>query len=364
MNAEQKRLQEDEQRKKPWKKWGPYLAERQWGTVREDYSPHGTAWDSVTHEMSRSKAYRWGEEGIGGICDDKQLLCLSLALWNGSDPFLKENYFGLTGNEGNHAEDLKEHYYFLDSTPTHSYMKMLYKYPQQEFPYDELRDINRGRTKKEREYELVDTGIFNENRYFDVFIEHAKSDAEDILIRYTVHNRGPEKASLHLLPQLWFRNTWSWKEGCPRPVLKQSGKSITVHHDELPGLSLHCDRQSDILFCENETNFRKLYNSSNTRLTTKDGINDYVVDGIEGAISAEQEGSKAAFHVLLQIDPGEKAVVNLRLCSMQQAKPFQSFNKLFNNRLKEADDFYSELQEGITSADTRNVQRQALDGMM
>ncbi|MGH1366155.1 MAG: MGH1-like glycoside hydrolase domain-containing protein [Calditrichia bacterium] len=364
MNIEQKRLLEEKQKKAAWKKWGPYLTERQWGTVREDYSPHGTAWEYVSHEMSRSKAYRWGEEGIGGICDRDQLLCLGLALWNGKDPFLKENFFGLTGNEGNHAEDLKEHYYFLDSTPTHSYMKMLYKYPQAEFPYQQLRDENRKRTKTDREFELLDTGIFDDDRYFDVFIEYAKAGPEDILLRYTIHNRGPEAAEMHLLPQLWFRNTWSWKEDSPRPALKRNGNGISVKHPDLPSMSLYCDSSNDILFCENESNYRKLYGSSNSRLTAKDGINDYVVNDIENAVNAEDEGTKAAFHVQLAIPAGASESVCLRLTPKKSTKPFTGFEATFKKRLDEADSFFAQLQDGIKSGDARHVQRQALAGMM
>ena len=257
--TEQKRLNDARDLKIPWKKWGPYLSERQWGTVREDYSEDGNAWNYFSHDQSRSRAYHWGEDGLAGISDDAQQLCFALALWNGRDPILKERLFGLTNSEGNHGEDVKEYYFYVDSTPTHSYMKSLYKYPQGEFPYSDLVETNRQRTRQEFEYELIDTGVFNENRYFDVFVEYAKSDPEDILIRITVHNRGPEKAVLHVLPTLWFRNTWSWEEGATKPILRLQKGAIQASHTQLGERILYCEGEPDLLFTENETNYHRLW---------------------------------------------------------------------------------------------------------
>ena len=278
--SEQLRLEEDAAGQKRWKLWGPYLSERQWGTVREDYSPHGNAWEYVPHDHARSRAYRWGEDGIAGISDDQQRLCLSLALWNGKDPILKERIFGLTNNEGNHGEDAKELYYYLDATPTHSYLKILYKYPQREFPYGRLVEENRRRGKDQPEFELLDTGIFDDDRYFDVFVEYAKADAEDILMLVTVHNRGPETATIQLLPQLWFRNAWSWKPGAKKPQLSlgRSG-TVSVKHAELGDYTLHCEGKPDLVFCDNETNTRRLYGQSDAQEFFKDGFDEYVVHG-------------------------------------------------------------------------------------
>ena len=268
-----------------WQKWGPYLTDRQWGTVREDYSPHGNAWEYVTHDMARSKAYRWGEEGIGGISDDQQLLCFALAFWNTKDPILKERYFGLTGNEGNHGEDVKELYYYLDSTPTHSYMKMLYKYPHTEYPYSWLVNENRHRGKADAEFEILDTGIFNDDRYFDVFIEYAKADVEDVLIKITVHNRSKEDADLHVLPTLWFRNTWSWGESEYRPALMSSNTGdVLVQHKNLPAFTLHLKEKTELLFCENETNNDRLYGVPNRTAFVKDGVNEFLIHSVANAV--------------------------------------------------------------------------------
>ncbi|MBI1767019.1 MAG: glucosidase [Bacteroidetes bacterium] len=364
MTAEKTRLIEDRDKKKNWRKWGPYLTERQWGTVREDYSPHGNAWEYVSHDAARSKAYRWGEEGIGGISDDQQRLCFAVALWNKRDPIIKERIFGLTGNEGNHAEDCKDHYYYLDSTPTHSYMKMLYKYPQNEFPYAQLVEENRRRGKLDSEYELINTGIFNDNKYFDVFIEYAKADVEDILVKITVTNRGKESASLSLLPTIWFRNTWSWGHDSYKPemYLDEDG-DIRVSDQKFGDRNLYFDPKADVLFCENETNSGRLYNYPNPG-TFKDGINDYLIFGNPGAVNKVNKGTKAAVNYDLTIPAGESKTVRLRLTSKFSQEPFQDFDKLFDQRLTEANDFFSDLQKGIADEDSRNIQRQAIAGMM
>ena len=280
--TEQKRLNEAREAGIPWKKWGPYLSERQWGTVREDYSENGNAWDYFTHDQSRSRAYRWGEDGLGGICDDKQRLCFALALWNERDPILKERAFGLTNSEGNHGEDVKEYYFYVDSTPTHSYMKYLYKYPQGEFPYRDLVETNRRRTKDELEYELLDTGAFEDDRYFDVFLEYAKEGPEDILIKVSVHNRGKEAARLSLLPTLWFRNTWSWGDEGEKPVLREKGGAIVASHPELGEYTLSCGGKPELLFTENESNAERLWGQPNPTPYVKDAFHRYVISRGEG----------------------------------------------------------------------------------
>ncbi len=313
---EKKRLSESRGSKKPWKKWGPYLSERQWGTVREDYSVNGDAWNFFTHDQSRSRAYRWGEDGIAGISDDKQRLCFALALWNGKDPILKERLFGLTNSQGNHGEDVKEYYFYLDSTPTHSYMKYLYKYPQAEYPYDDLVRTNGQRSREEMEYELLDTGVFDEDRYFDVFIEYAKKGPEDILVKITAVNRGPEVADLHLLPTLWFRNDWSaWiadsNRAAKKPQLKKikspKGLSaLSVKHPLLGEFVLSCDGDIPLLFTENETNHELLFpGQKNESAHVKDGINDFVVRGNQQAVNPALEGTKAAAHFQMQIGAGQ-----------------------------------------------------------
>src|SRR6185369_2312787 len=292
--AEQKRLNEAREAHIPWKKWGPYLSERQWGTVREDYSENGDAWNYFTHDQARSRAYRWGEDGLGGISDDQQRLCFALSLWNGRDPILKERLFGLTNSEANHGEDVKEYYFYIDSTPTHSYMKYLYKYPQGEYPYKDLVVTNRGRSREEFEYELLDTGIFDEDRYFDVFVEYAKADPEDTLIKITVHNRGPEAATLHVLPTLWFRNTWSWGGDAPRPTLRQRAAGptavISAAHPELGERFLACEGAAALLFTENETNNARLFGAPNRTPYVKDGVHEYLVSGRREAVNPAQEG--------------------------------------------------------------------------
>ena len=292
---EQRRLNETREKGIPWKKWGPYLSERQWGTVREDYSQDGNAWDYFSHDQARSRAYRWGEDGLAGISDDKQQLCFAIALWNGRDPILKERLFGLTNSEGNHGEDVKEYYFYLDSTPTHSYMKYLYKYPQQEFPYRDLVDTNKRRSREDLEYELLDTGIFDDDRYFDVFVEYAKADPEDILVRITVHNRGPETAELHLLPTLWFRNTWSWEQGATRPTLRQvNDRTVLASHPQLGDRTLHCEGDPELLFTENESNASRLWGQPNPSPYVKDAFHDYVVSGNREAVDPSNAGTKAA----------------------------------------------------------------------
>ena len=360
MNTEQSRLKDLH-----WKKWGPYLTDRQWGTVREDYSEYGSAWDYVTHDMARSKAYRWGEEGIAGISDDQQRLCFALALWNKKDPIIKERFFGVTGSEGNHGEDVKEYYFYLDSTPTHSYMKMLYKYPQAEYPYRWLIDENRRRSKTEPEFELMDTGVFNENKYFDVFVEYAKNDAEDILVRISVHNRGNDEASLHVLPTIWFRNTWDWGYEESRPLMFTGlPNQVVMVHKTLGDLNLYCDGQPELLFTENETNTKRLYNHDDGQQFYKDGINNYLAGGDKAAINAEKKGTKAAANYQVTVQGKSSVVIRLRLTRGDLQNPFGEFDGIFDKRKNEADEFYHELQAEIDNEEAKLVQRQALAGMM
>jgi hypothetical protein len=364
LTAEEKRLGEAESRAAHWKRWGPYLSERAWGTVREDYSAHGAAWDYLPHDHARSKAYRWNEDGIAGISDNHQRLCFALALWNGRDPILKERLFGLTGNEGNHGEDVKEYYFYLDSTPTHSYMKYLYKYPQAEFPYARLIEENRRRDKREPEFELIETSVFDEDRYFDVIVEYAKADVEDLLIRITAINRGPEAATLHLLPTLWFRNTWSWNGGREQPQVRQRDAAIEAQHPELGRRWLYCDGAPELLFTDNETNTRRLYGAENGARYAKDGINDYLVNGAMRAVNSDQTGTKAAAHYPLAIAPRETVTVRLRLTNASSAAPFADFDQVFAQRQREADEFYQTVIPVEISDDARNVMRQAFAGML
>src|ERR1039458_9183881 len=345
MTREEQRLEESRQRKLHWKRWGPYLSERQWGTVREDYSEYGTAWSYFSHDQARSRAYRWGEDGIAGICDRHQFICFALAFWNGRDPILKERLFGLTGDEGNHGEDVKEYYSYLDSTPTHSYMKYLYRYPQEAYPYNWLVEENRRRGKSDFEFELVDTGIFNGNRYFDVFVEYAKATPEDILIRITAHNRGPETATLQLLPTLWFRNTWSWGRDDWRPNLAKvadlSGATvIKAEHRYYGPRWLACQEHPELLFTENETNFERLFGVGNRTPHVKDGINDYIVHGLRNAINPVPEGTKVAASYRADIPPGQTSMFRLRLTDEQPSEDVLSsgFDTIFEERIAEANE--------------------------
>jgi hypothetical protein len=367
--AEHRRLEESRLRTAHWKRWGPYLSERAWGTVREDYSPGGTAWEHVPHDHARSKAYRWNEDGIAGISDRHQKICFALAMWNGRDPILKERLFGLTGNEGNHGEDCKECYYYLDSTPTHSYMKYLYKYPQAEYPYARLVDENRRRGRGEREFELTDTGVFDDGRYFDVFVEYAKATPEDILVRISVANRGPEAAGIHLLPTVWFRNTWSWGRGAERPSLRRCNDSPAVVELNEPDYGrrwLVGEGSPELLFTENDTNERRLYGSPDGPRHVKDSINDYVVHGDREAVNAGRTGTKAAAHYRLTVGPGEAAVVRLRLTDNNaSAGVFDAeFDRLFDERRREAGEFYATVIPEDLSADAKNVMRQSFAGLL
>lgn len=348
-----------------WRTWGPYVSDRQWGTVREDYSADGDAWNYISHDMARSKAYRWGEEGIGGISDQQQFLCLALALWNGNDPILKERLFGLTNQQGNHGEDVKEQYYYLDNVPSHSYMKMLYKYPQRAFPYERLVDENRRRTKQEAEFELIDTGIFDDDRYFDVFIEYAKNDEHDILIKYTVHNRGPEDAPLHLLPTLWFRNTLNWNEPGKKPVISQIGTSQLLIQTRNRGTYYgYAEGDMRFLFTENETNNERLYNAPNSAPFVKDGINNYVVNGQQTAVNPQQTGTKVAAYYQTIVPAKSSVVFKLRLTNRENSQPFADFDAVFAAQQANADGFYANKQNASATEDERMVQRQAWAGML
>ena len=369
--AEELRL-EDARKGVPWRRWGPYLSERQWGTVREDYSADGNAWDYFPHDQARSRAYRWGEDGLGGISDDKQRLCFAVALWNGQDPILKERLFGLTNSEGNHGEDVKECYFYIDSTPTHSYMKYLYKYPHRAYPYQQLIETNRRRSRQEAEYELLDTGVFDEDRYFDVFVEYAKVAPEDVLIRINVVNRGQEPAAIHVLPTLWFRNTWSWESHAPKPSLRQLSSphgtgAIAAKHAELGDRWLFVEGAAPLLFTENETNGARVFGSPNATAFVKDGIDEFVVHGRRDVVNPAQVGTKAAAHHQLTIGPGRTATIRLRLTdkpSEALGQPFAGFESTFVSRSAEADAFYASITPNGASEDTARVMRQALAGML
>jgi hypothetical protein len=380
-NPEHQRLTEANHGQADWRRWGPYLSERQWGTVREDYSPHGNAWEYFPHDHARSRAYRWGEDGLAGFSDDQQRLCLSLALWNGRDPILKERLFGLTNNEGNHGEDVKEIYYYLDATPTHSYQKMLYKYPQQEFPYSRLVGENRRRGKDQPEFELLDTGVFDQDRYFDVFVEYAKAGPEDVLMLITVHNRGPEPANIHVLPQLWFRNTWAWKNNGAKPHLAVHGDcAINAVHAELGHYLLTCEPGTELLFCENETNPRRHHGQTAAQGAFKDAFHEFVIRGEKGAVNPSRTGTKAAALYRLAIAAGGSATVRLRLTRQVSGGAirsssghgdngstdgaFSDFDHVHTLRRSEANEFYAALQKDISDPDARNVQRQAFAGML
>lgn len=377
--AEKRRLDEARANTAAWKKWGPYLSERQWGTVREDYSDNGDAWNYFSHDQSRSRAYRWGEDGLAGISDDHQILCFAIALWNGRDPILKERAFGLANSEGNHGEDVKEYYFYLDSTPTHSYMKYLYKYPQAAYPYNDIVATNRGRGKQEPEYELLDTGVFDDNRYFDVFVEYAKAAPEDVLVRITAFNRGPDAAPLHLLPTLWFRNTWTQSGGGSKPILERVASTglatVRARHtdplflESLDEYHLYCDADVPLLFTENETNNARLFGGNNASPFVKDGIHNFVIHGDAQAINPAGEGTKVAPHYQLDVGPGKSQTVRLRLTTGKPAAlpdAFGDFDAIFASRLREADAFYAALTPPSVrdQPDRANILRQALAGML
>jgi hypothetical protein len=371
---EHERLEQARTGEVPWKSWGPYLSERQWGTVREDYSAGGDAWDYFPHEQARSRAYRWGEDGIAGICDERQRLCLALAVWNGTDPILKERMFGLTNSEGNHGEDVKEYWFYLDSTPTHSYLKCQYKYPQRAFPYLDLVRTNLGRSKQEFEYELLDTGVFDDDRYFDVVVEYAKAAPDDILMLVTAYNRGPDAATLHLLPTLWFRNTWSWGDQVQKPTLTVDGGASRVAaaraaHPELGEWVLRADAGTTLLFCENETNNERLFGAPNASRYVKDGVNDFVVDGVTGAVNPDREGTKVAAHHVLELAGGASASVRVRLTAVggaarDRAPLGAGFQRVLDARREEADQFYATVIPSAVGADGAMVMRQALAGLL
>jgi len=370
MAQEEIRLWESNKRRKHWKRWGPYLSERAWGTVREDYSPYGTAWEYLPFDHARSRAYRWNEDGLAGICDRRQFICFALSLWNEKDPFLKERMFGLSGNEGNHGEDVKEYYFYLDSTPTHSYMKYLYKYPQGEFPYQVLLDENRKRDKRLPEFELADTGVFDHDRYFDVLVEYAKAGVDDILIKISVTNRGADPARLHLLPNAWFRNIWSWGESGQRPQLRRlqsrSTSVVELVHPDVDSHWLHCEGNPELLFTENETNAHRLYGIGSQSPFVKDGINDCVVRGNKDAVNPDHHGTKVSAHYHLELQSGETKVVRLRLADSDfpAEDAFQDFAEVFAARLSEADEFYATVIPEHLSADAKNVMRQGFAGML
>jgi hypothetical protein len=366
LTAEQARLLEASCGRAPWKMWGPYLSERQWGTVREDYSLNGDAWNYFTHDQARSRAYRWGEDGLAGICDDQELLCFALALWNGRDPILKERLFGLTNSEGNHGEDVKEYYYYLDSTPTHSYLKYLYKYPQAAYPYDDLIATNRSRNRSDFEYELLDTGVFDQNRYFDVFVEYAKAAPEDILIEITAHNRGPDPAELHLLPTLWFRNTWSWGDEAQRPLMAESGPGlIAAAHPLMGSRTLVCEDAPPLLFTENETNTERLYSQPNRTPFVKDAFDSCLVQGRAEAVNPARQGTKAAAHYRMTVPAGGSSRVRLRLRdTAASGDAFKDFEATLEARQREADEFYGTVIPQKLSQDQKLVMRQAMAGML
>ncbi|MGD0434994.1 MAG: glucosidase [Bryobacteraceae bacterium] len=362
MHAERTRLQEDAQKLKYWRRWGPYLAERSWGNPREDYSASGAAWDYFPHDHARSRAYRWTEDGIAGISDNHQRLCFAFAFWNGVDPILKERLFGLGGPEGNHGEDVKEYYYYLDSTPTHSYMKYLYKYPQSEFPYQGLVEENRRRSPQDPEYELIDTGIFDQNRYFDIFVEYAKNDVDDLLARVTLINRANAPAAIHLLPSIWFRNTWSWGYGTPRPEMERlDSNTIAMREQSLGQFKLWLEDAPQLLFAENETNTKRLWGYNNGQARTKDSFHRYVIQGEKDAVSPAETGTKACGLYRFEIAAGDSKVLHFRLYSGNGGA--LDFDEVFRERIAEADEFYS-FAPARLSDDARMVQRQAFAGLL
>ena len=374
--AEHQRLAQAHQQKagwSDWKEWGPYLSERAWGTVREDYSPEGTAWEYFPHDHARSRAYRWNEDGLAGISDRGQHLCLALALWNGRDSILKERLFGLTGNEGNHGEDVKEYYFYLDATPTHSYLKSLYKYPQSAYPYEDLVAENGRRGRADLEYELLDTGIFDHDRYFDVFVEYAKADPYDLLMRIEVVNRGPDAAVLHLLPTLWFRNSWSWgyEDGPmgqvpekPRLFAVDGGQAVRAEHPAAGSYTLYAEGVDELLFTENETNRQRLWNQPNATPYVKDAFHRWLVDGEAEAVNPDRQGTKAAGYYRRDVAPGEPIVLRLRLSRQGHQQPFAEHDGLVGTRRAETDAFYAELQQEALSEDEQRIQRQAWAGLI
>jgi hypothetical protein len=363
VTPEDRRLAEANQRRELWRTWGPYVSERQWGTVREDYSADGDAWNYFPHDHAHSRAYRWGEDGIGGFCDYRQRLCLAVALWNGKDPILKERLFGLSNREGNHGEDVKELYYHLDAVPTYSYARMLYKYPQAAFPYELLLQENARRDRRQPEFEIIDTGLFDADRYFDVDIEYAKAGAEDVLLRLTITNRGDEAAAIHVLPQVWFRNTWSWADGA-RPSLDRAGDAVLASHGQLGVYAVQFERPDDIKFCENESNVERLFGSAPTGHLYKDGLNDYVVRGREPAVDS-RKGTKAAGLYRRTIAAGASTTIRVRLSAGPvKPSPFADFDQIFDQRKSEADAFYAELQSNVPDEDLRRIQRQAYAGIL
>jgi hypothetical protein len=368
LKAEYRRLDAARTAGVAWGKWGPYLSERQWGTVREDYSHNGDAWNYFTHDQARSRAYRWGEDGIAGVSDDQQILCFSLALWNGADPILKERLFGLTNSEGNHGEDVKEYYFYLDSTPTHSYMKYLYKYPQKAYPYEDLVQTNRKRSRSEAEYELLDTGVFDQDRYFDVFVEYAKGNPDDLLISVTAHNRGDQDAALHLLPTLWFRNTW-WSDATPAPrgtlAANGDGSGIRTDHDEMGAYELRFDGESALLFTDNETN-QERFGGEAVSVYTKDAFHRYLLHGETNAVNPARTGTKGAAHYDLKVSAGKSVTVRMRLTKEEDGKKasFDDFSSVMELRRKEADDFYQLVLPQHVSDDEKLVMRQGFAGML
>ena len=375
--AEHERLKSYRLQKSKWKKWGPYLSDRAWGTVREDYSEEGDVWQYFSHDMARSRTYRWNEDGIGGISDRNQRICFALSLWNGKDAFLKERMFGLAGPEGNHGEDVKDYYFHLDNTPTHSYMKMLYKYPQSEFPYQRLKEENKKRSYNQPECELLETGVFDQDRYFDVFIEYAKAGEEDILVRFTIYNRANEKAEICLLPTIWFRNTWRWGYGEVGPTGDERGKprlnkgsrkggtsTVEILHPVEGTYFLYCDESPDLIFTENETNKEKLYKAPNDAPFVKDGFHRFIVGQEKGAVNPQDIGTKAAAIYRKTLGPGEKAVIRLRLTQQAVDMPFKDFDAVFEQRIKEADEFYRDLQPASLQDDLKGIQRSALAGLL
>lgn len=363
-NPERDRLDEADARRQAWRKWGPYVSERQWGTVREDYSATGDAWNYFPHDHARSRAYRWGEDGIGGFCDAKQHLCLAVALWNGKDPILKERMFGLSNREGNHGEDVKELYYYLDAVPTYSYARMLYKYPQAAFPYDLLVQENARRDRKQPEFEIIDTGIFDDDRYFDVDIEYAKAGTDDILLRLTITNRGPDEAPIHVLPQAWFRNTWSWFTDRPKPALERDGADVVVRHETFGAYAIHFDEPDEIRFCENETNVAKLFGGEATGHSYKDGFHEYLVEGRKDAASTHG-GTKVAGIYRRTVAAGASTTIQVRLSlGPPKSAPFAHFERIFSLRKSEADAFYAGLQSKVLDEDLRRIQRQAFAGIL